>query len=122
MTPLTVEWLKAQRWYVLPRFERQPTDHYRRCIGREVIGDLFMSAAEDLCIDVSESPMPGGNWSCWITRASAQNNHASVWLHVRHLKYCEELILLYEALTGRAFIENPAWNAKGRELFPWVPL
>lgn len=109
--PLSYDWLRANGWHVLERLERQPTDSCRRCVGLETVDDpRMMVAAEDLCIDLMPERWPDpGFWFCFITRASAQNRHASVWLHVRHLKTVADLVLLYEGLTGRQF-GPPSWR------------
>lgn len=111
--PITYDWLLAHGWHRLDREERQPFDHCRRCIGRDVIGDLYMAASEDLCIEVSPTSATMTEWFVWITKAHSQNNFASVWLHVRYMRRAAELILLYEGLTGRRF-GLPTWNAKER--------
>ena len=119
MTPLTYDWLKQNSFHKLERLERQPTDHYRRCLGSELIGDLFMQCREDVCLDVAPSDVAGRDfWYVWLTRASSQNHHPSVWLHVRHVYFAEELISMYEAITGRKF-GPPSWKLSelGEPLF-----
>ena len=116
---ISYEWLKQNGFRLLERLERQPFDHYRRCLGAELIGKHFMTAHEDICIDVAPDRFPHTTWwYVWITRASAQNQHPSVWVHTRHMATVGELILLYEALTGRKF-GQPTWNRKelGEPLF-----
>ena len=63
-----------------------------------------MVADEDLCIDVSPDRMPNPDfWFVFLSRASAQNRQASVFLHSRHMVFVDEIMLLYEALTGRTW-------------------
>ncbi len=123
MSLLTYEWLKDNGWHKLERLERQPTDHYRRCLGTETIGDHFMSAPEDVCLDVcADREVDSKFWYVWLTRASTQNRHPSVWVHVRHIKSTEELTTMYEAITGRKFTRgqvwaNSQWSKLGEPLF-----
>lgn len=107
---LSYEWLAANGFHCLERFERQPTDHYRRCIGLETAERGFLVAREDLCIDIAPERMPDpAFWFCWLTRASSQHQHPSVWIHVRHIKTVGDLILLYQGFTGRKF-GQPAYR------------
>lgn len=116
---ISYEWLKANGWHVLPRFERQPYDQCRRCIGMDSIGPRFLTCPEDLCIDVSPVNADCREWFVWITKAHANNNHPCTWIHVRQMQYAEELVALYEALTGREFTGETHWaKRKGKELFP----
>jgi len=109
-TTLTYAWLQQNGFHKLERLERQPTDHYRRCLGNELINERFMSAREDVCLDVASNGIESRDfWYVWLTRASSQNFHPSVWLHVRHIYFVEELVLMYEAITGRKF-GPPAWK------------
>lgn len=120
LTKLSYDWLLEHGWHRLERLERQPTDHVRRCVGREVTGRRFLVASEDLCIDMApEREVNPAFWFCWVTRASAQNRHPSVWLHVRHLHWCEEVEHLYEGLTGRQFGKPTYdWREMPPEMFP----
>jgi len=119
--PLTYEWLHEHGFRTLPRFDRQPTDHVRRCIGLETVEDsLFLRCSEDLCLDLAPERMPEPRyWFCWVTRASSQHQHPSIWIHARHLKTRFDLVLLYMGLTGRHF-GKPDWDR--RKLMPEVEL
>lgn len=109
---LTYEWLREHGFHKLDRLDRQPTDHYRRMLGAELIGDRFLTSNEDLCIDVCPDRMDDARfWYVWVTRASAQNRHPSIWLHTRHMYFTGEIMLLIEALTGRPFAK-PTWDRK----------
>lgn len=110
---LDYDWLADFGWRKLDRQERQPTDHYRRCVGLETADDdRFMVAPEDLCIDVAPENWPSPRfWFCWVTRASSQHHFPSVFLHTRHLKTRADLMLLYEGLTGRQF-GKPHWDRR----------
>lgn len=117
---ITYDWLKANDFRKLDRLERQPSDHYRRCLGNELIGHGFLRANDDICLDVAPDRMEDTRfWYVWITRASSQNNHPSIWIHARHMVYTGELIMLYEAITGRRF-GRMAWSrdAMPDPLFP----
>ena len=57
--PICYDWLKAWGFHKLERLERQPTDHYRRCIALETVGEShFMVAHEDQCLDVAPNRWP----------------------------------------------------------------
>lgn len=109
--PLSYGWLKKNGWHVLDRLDRQHTDHCRRCVGLETVQDEhFLTAPEDVCIDVAPERWPNPHfWFCWITKASSQNRHPSVWVHARHLHTVGDLVLLYEGLTGRR-LGPPSWR------------
>lgn len=116
---ITYKWLTENGFRTLERLERQPYDHMRRCLGAELIGERFMISREDLCIDIAPSRLPIPDfWYVWITKASCQNYHPSIWIHSRHMVFADELILLYEALTGRRFAK-PAYQTSemGQPLF-----
>ena len=118
-TVLSYEWLHEWGWHKIPRQERQPTDHVRRCVGLEISDDrLFMAASEDLCIDLAPD-FNGEFWYCWITKATGHNNPPHTWIHARHLKIRGDLILLYEGLTGRSFGPSK-WDR--RELSPVIQI
>lgn len=113
MSPITYEWLHEHGFRTLPRLERQPTDHVRRCLGLETVEDnVFLRASEDMCLDLAPERMPDPKfWFCWVTRASSQNHNPSVWIHTRHLVTRFDLILLYMGLTGRHF-GKPDWDRR----------
>lgn len=117
--PLTYEWLHEYGFRTLQRLDRQPHDHVRRCLGRETIEDsIMLQADEDLCLDLAPNRMPDPEfWFCWVTRASSQNSHPSVWIHTRQLKTRFDLMLLYMGLTGRHF-GKPSYDR--RQLKPPV--
>lgn len=119
MTPLTYEWLKANGFVVLDRLERQPTDHVQRGIATECIGLRLMAAAEDLCLNLTPAGGLDGYWHCWITRAHAFHRNPHVWIGARFVRYVEEVIAMYEGLTGRRFSPG-GWDPKklGEPLFP----
>jgi len=111
--PLTYDWLLANGWHKLERLDRQPFDHVRRCVGLELVQNHhFMIAPEDVCLDLAPNfdlHSKTGHWLCWLTRASAQNRHPSIWLHVRHLETIRDLAILYEGITGRQ-LGPPSWR------------
>ena len=108
MQRITYNWLIKNGWNKLPRFERQTCDHCRRCLGSETTGDKFLVASEDLCIDLAPATRDGDEWFCWITYAAGSNAFPMKFIHVRHMRFVEEVIALYEALTGRKFA-NGKW-------------
>jgi len=108
---LTYEWLKVSGFHKIERLERQPTDHYRRCLGREMIGHGHLIADEDVCLDLSaDREVDPRFWYVWLVRSSSQNSHPSVWIHIRHIVFVGELIAIYEGLTGRAFQAKRAYS------------
>lgn len=111
--PLTYEWLHEHGFHKLERLERQAHDHVRRCLGRETVETTrLLSSEEDLCLDLTPNRMPDPDWwFCWVTRASSQNHHPSVWIHTRQLVTRFDLVLLYMGLTGRHF-GKPDWDRR----------
>lgn len=112
-TALDYDWLREFGWHRIPRLERQPTDHVRRCVALETADDeRFLVASEDLCIDLAPEKWPNPRfWFCWITKASSHNSPPHTFVHARHLKTRDDLILLYRGLTGREF-GKPNWDRK----------
>lgn len=102
---ISYDWLESTGFIKLERGERQPTDHCMRCIAGETIDEHWMIAREDLCIEVCPDRMPPDTnfWLCWVGKSHSQNRSMHTFTHVRHMKYVEELMLLYEGLTGRPF-------------------
>lgn len=122
MTPLTYDWLLANGFHKIDKHERQPTEHVRYCIGMHVIGDRFMVAPEDLCIDLC--PLfadEDKGWHLWVTYCAGPNNFPCRWIGVRTIHYADEVIALYESLTGRKY-SNARWDQRklGEPLFPDV--
>jgi len=60
-----------------------------------------MTCYEDLGIEVALGR--DGTWFCWLRGDTAGRYHR--FIHIRHLRTTDELILLIEGLTGQA------WNA-----------
>lgn len=100
---ISYEWLKDNGFHRIERAERQPYDHMRRCLGLETVDKKFMSADEDLCLDLSPNDTTCEKWMCWVTKANSPQLHPTHWIHTRTLQYAEELVLMYEGLTGRRF-------------------
>lgn len=119
--PISEEWLLSSGFHVIENADRQKIKTFRRCLGRDVIGDRFMLATEDLCIDVSACSSVDRGWFVWVTKCHSANREASAWVHVRHMQFSVELVLLYEALSGRKFLPvQNSWDALGEPLFEYV--
>lgn len=107
--PITEDWLRSVhfKWQQL---ERQPERHWLLWIG-----DAAGTTYEDLGIEVT-SRVPGEpeSWFCWI-RADYAGRY-SRFVHVRHLRYQDELIALFEGLTGQRW--DPANNVGGSASTP----
>lgn len=98
---ITEAWLRANGFRLQSRRDRQPTDHYRRDLGDEVLGGRpFMGSSDDLCIEVAKTC--GGSdcttWHCWIFQVEPCRH-----IHVRDVSSTWELAKLYEGLTGVPF-------------------
>ncbi|MEM9825208.1 MAG: hypothetical protein AAF958_01405 [Planctomycetota bacterium] len=100
-TALSYDWLSANGFHRIEKGERQPHDFMRRCIRMETLGEKFMVAEEDLCLDLCPSDDSEVQWHCWVTKAEHYNRHPTSWIHTRMLRYAEEVALMYEGLTGR---------------------
>ncbi len=94
--PITEGWLREVgfKWH---QFERQPDKHWLLWIGG-AIGDRVTSY-EDLGIELA--PWRDGEWFCWL-RADTAHRYGR-FLHVRHLKWRDELAELVAALTGQVW-------------------
>lgn len=118
---LSYGWLKENGFHRLDPQDRQLTDHYRRCLGRDLIGHGHLQSDEDICLDVcADRTVDPRFWYVWLVRASNQNSHPSVWIHTRHMVFVGELVMLYEALTGREFSPKRAYSKSEMKdpLFP----
>ena len=118
-TALTYDWFKKNGFHRLERGERQPFDHVRRCLGMETIGKQFMVADEDLCLDLCPNDDSQESWHCWITKANSPSLHPTHWIHTRSLQFAEEVVLMYEGLTGRRFGPKE-WNRQ-KQPMPFFP-
>ncbi len=101
---ISEDWLSSNGFHEIDKPGGQRLKTFRRCLGRELIGSLFMMASEDLCVDVSRSSGIDEVWFVWIVKAHGPRNVAAQWVHVRHMQFVVELVQLYEALTGRKFV------------------
>lgn len=95
MGPLTEDWLRSVgfRW---SQFDRQPDKHWTLWLG------WAMEDGPDV-EDVGLELAPGydGKWYCWL-RSDAAGRY-SRFVHIRHLRWCEELTDLIAAIAGRPF-------------------
>jgi hypothetical protein len=105
-TPITEDWLREVgfKWHQL---ERQPSKQWLLWLGDALRHRGNMISNEDLGIELAQcwwkNSVGGiggteGEWFCWL-RADTSHRY-SRFLHVRHLRYQDELIRLIEALTG----------------------
>jgi hypothetical protein len=77
-TPITEEWLKANKFQLVDNEQLRS----RRLSG-------------DLSLEVDRVRQNEEDWFCWLVNKEPVRH-----IHIRYLKYVEELILLCEALTG----------------------
>ncbi|MFZ5747169.1 MAG: hypothetical protein ACOY45_05865 [Pseudomonadota bacterium] len=95
MGPIHEEWLKecGFRW---SQFERQSSKHWTLWLG------AAMEDGPDL-EDIGLELAPGydGKWYCWL-RADTAGRY-SRFVHVRHLRWQEEVTDLIAAIAGRPF-------------------
>lgn len=120
------EWLRATgfKW---SQIERQPSRHWilwlGSCLNVAPDGErpLFASR-DDLGIEIASASWVGRTgivfypdvWHCWLRADTAGLYHR--FLHVRHLRYTDEVVQMIEALTGQAW--NPENNIGGSMLHP----
>jgi hypothetical protein len=105
--PITEEWLKSIgfRWH---QFDRQPDRHWLLWLGGAIGDGAAFTSYEDLGIEVAPSlrgSRDGSHsvewWFCWL-RSDVAHRY-SRFLHVRRLRYQDELIRLIEAIIGGVF-------------------
>lgn len=111
--PITEDWLRAAgfKWH---QFERQPSKQWLLWLGGVIGydeargGRRLFSDTEDLGIELapcgflnSSGGIAGhqGQWFCWLRSDTAGRYHRFV--HVRHLSFTIDLVLLIEGLTGQ---------------------
>ncbi len=85
--------------------ERQPTKHWLLWLAPACVeagARRMFASTEDLGIEVASDPVSGW-WYCWI-RADYAGRYSRL-VHVRHITTERDVVILIEALTGRA------WNA-----------
>ena len=103
---LTEEWLKATgfKWH---QFDRQPEKQWLLWLGDKIhqgwtsFEDLGVEVCENKTRETMGGPLILKDWFCWI-RADTSHLY-SRFLHVRHIKYVDELVRLIEGLTGDSF-------------------
>lgn len=96
IVPITEEWLKSIgfRWH---QFDRQPDKHWLLWIGRAFEEDSI--DLEDIGLELA--PGYDGKWHCWF-RSDAGGRYGR-FLHVRYLRWQQDLIGLLEGIIGRRF-------------------
>lgn len=116
MTPITEEWLRESgfRWHQL---DNQPGKQWVLWLGDICCARAF-GCFDDLGIELAANSLKPEQelmeWFCWL-RADYSHRY-SRFLHVRHLKTCEELIAMIEGITGQKW--DPANNLNGCMLRP----
>lgn len=95
---ITEDWLRACgfRW---SQFERQPTKHWTLWMGNAVEDGPDL---EDIGIELA--PGYDGKWHCWF-RSDMAGRYCR-FVHIRYLRWTDEVTDLIAALCGRPF--NPA--------------
>jgi hypothetical protein len=108
---ITEEWLRANgfRWHQL---ERQCHKMWTLWLGDAVAGENGFSSYEDLGVEVANC---GGTcvftdkWNCWLRSDYA--HRYSRFVHIRNVKFVDELAALVEGVTGLPF--DAANNVNG---------
>lgn len=95
MEPIIEEWLKGAgfRW---SQFDHQPDKHWTLWVGA-ANGDSH--DLEDIGLELA--PGYDGKWYCWLRSDTA--GRYSRFVHVRHLRWVDELVELIAAVAGRPF-------------------
>lgn len=109
--PITEDWLREAgfRW---SQIELQPSRHWILWLGSCVNCDADgkrsrVMDCEDLGVEVSA----GGyrdDWFCWLRSDTAGLYHRFV--HVRYLRFTDDLIRLVEGLTGQTWDPQNNWH------------
>lgn len=114
---ITEDWLKSVgfKWSQL---ERQPNKHWILWLGgcREHGAMWHFTDAEDIGIEIAFGAYAGADqpqeWFCWFRGDTAGRYHR--FIHVRHLKFQDEVAALVAAITGRHW--KPANHFHGQAL------
>jgi hypothetical protein len=109
--PITEPWLCSVgfKWH---EFERQGSKQWLLWLGDACRRGRSFEDTEDLGIEVASSR--DGWWFCWLR--SDGSHRYSRFLHIRHIRFQNELIAMIEGLTGQAW--DPANNRMGAMLKP----
>lgn len=102
MGPITAEWL-AEIGFKHHQFDRQPDKHWLLWIGWAM--EEGSIDAEDIGVEVA--PSFDGKWHCWF-RSDAGGRYGR-FLHLRYLRWREELTEIIAALVGRPFDPDHAF-------------
>jgi hypothetical protein len=112
--PITEKWL-AEVGFKWHQLERQPGKQWLLWLGFALKPPkeerIMFATYEDLGIEVASGAMHDA-WYCWLR--SDSSHRYSRFLHLRHIRFQEELIALIEAITGYPW--NPANNIGGSML------
>lgn len=105
---ITEDWLRETgfRWEQL---DRQPTKHWVLWLDRAE-PDACGMIDNDLGVEVAESTYHKGYWNCWI-RSDVAGRYSKI-IHVRPVYFQDELIRLFESLSGHRW--NPGDVFYGR--------
>jgi hypothetical protein len=104
--PITEDWLKSVgfKWH---EFERSGGKHWLLWLGGAL--EESWTGTEDIGLELAAGIRPS-YWFCWFRSDTA--HRYSRFVHVRHLKFQDEVITLIEAITGVPFkVENCMFGA-----------
>ncbi len=113
--PITEEWLSSVgfKWH---QIDRQPEKQWLLwlgdCLVEEDAKRRMFTSFEDIGIELCSGAGIDSNdlWFCWFRSDMAGRYHR--FIHIRHLKYQDELISLIEAITGQRWNpENNLWGS-----------
>lgn len=103
--PISEDWLKSVgfKWH---QFDRQPAKHWLLWLGDAAGGGMFTSH-EDIGIEVTTMRYENGRgemvgrdeWFVWFRSDAAGRYHR--FIHVRHMRWQDELVKLIEAISGQ---------------------
>lgn len=96
MDMLSEEWL-GKVGFKWSQDESQLTKHWLLTLGWG--SENTRACIEDLCIEVASGAM-NDEWFCWIKRGTRFSEN---FIHIRYLKYQQELEEIITALTGTKF-------------------
>jgi hypothetical protein len=110
---ITEDWLRSVgfKWH---QFDRQPNKQWLLWLGSALLRRDMFTGSEDLGIELAENSGSFSDWFCWLRSDSAHRYHR--FIHIRHLRYQDELIQMIEGLTGQQW--NPANNLYGSMCSP----
>jgi hypothetical protein len=98
--PITEDWLRSNGFRIDDGRNDPRMPIRSLAIGSDLVGGRpFLGSSDDLCIDVAPTDIKKQDeWFVWIGQREPYRH-----IHVRYMRTTDELVRLYEGLTGRVW-------------------